>query len=88
MHETDEVAPLVAVLDGGNRTLPLERPDPSQERFQADTMLIYRPELNFLPGETPRPPRSRGVEVFLTAAAILALGYLRAVRESISGRLG
>ena len=46
MDKADEVAPLEAVLDGGNRTLANRRPDPPEQRFEADPMFIGRPQLH------------------------------------------
>jgi hypothetical protein len=46
MDKADEVAPGVAVLHGRNGPLANRRPDASQERFQANTMLIRRPQFD------------------------------------------
>jgi hypothetical protein len=46
MHEAHEIAPLIAVLDGRKGPLSVKTPDFVQDRFQADAMLIDRPELD------------------------------------------
>lgn len=46
MDEADEVAPRKTVLDGGGRTLANRCPDPPQEWFQADAMLVGGPDLD------------------------------------------
>ncbi len=43
MHEAHQVTPGEAVLNDGGRTLPNRRPDPSQERLEADAMLVAGP---------------------------------------------
>jgi len=52
VHEADDVAPLVAVLHRCQRALPVEAPDFVQDRFQADTVLVGRPELDLGLGES------------------------------------
>jgi hypothetical protein len=44
--EDADVEPLVALLDRSDRALPNRCPDASNEREQADTMLISGPELD------------------------------------------
>jgi len=46
VHETDEVAPGVAVLHWRHGALPDRRPDPSKERLEANAMFIRRPQLH------------------------------------------
>jgi hypothetical protein len=46
MDEADEVPPRKTVLDDGGRTLANRRPDPPQERFQADAMLVGGPDFD------------------------------------------
>ena len=41
-----QVHPLVAVMDGGDGTLPTPRPHSAQERFQPDAMFVHRPEFD------------------------------------------
>src|SRR5579859_2789928 len=43
MDEGDEVAPVVARLDGRQRAVPRQGPDAFEQRFQADAMLVGRP---------------------------------------------
>ena len=46
MHEADQVAPGVAVLDRRDGALAVEAPDLVQDRFQPNAMLVGRPELD------------------------------------------
>ena len=46
MDEADEVAPGEAVLHEGDRALANRRPDATQERLEADAMLVGRPQLD------------------------------------------
>ncbi len=54
MNEPDQIAPGVAVLDNGDWSLPLRRPDPAQERLQPDAVLVGRPQLDSGLGEDGR----------------------------------
>jgi len=40
------VEPLEAMLDGDTRAGPFARPDPAQDRFEPNAMLIGRPQLD------------------------------------------
>ena len=51
MHEADEIAPGVAVLHRSDGALANRRPDPTQERLEADAMLVD-------PSPTVRPWRA------------------------------
>ncbi len=46
LHKTVDVEPLEAVLDSDTRPRPLARPDPAQDRFEPNAMLIGRPQLD------------------------------------------
>ena len=46
MDKADQVAPGLAVLHPRHRALAYRRPDPPQQRFQADPMFISRPQLD------------------------------------------
>jgi hypothetical protein len=46
MHKADEVAPVIAMLDGGNGALARERPHSVQNRLEPNAVFIDRPELN------------------------------------------
>ncbi len=46
MDEADEIAPGEAVLHDGDRALPDRRPDPAQQRLEADAMLVGRPQFD------------------------------------------
>ncbi len=46
LHETVEVEPLEAMLDGDTRAGAFARPDPAQNRFESNAMLIGRPQLD------------------------------------------
>ena len=48
MDEADEVAPVVAMLYRRKGTLTVETPDFVQDRFQADAVLVDRPELDLV----------------------------------------
>ncbi len=43
LHKTVEVEPLEAMLDGHTRPGCFARPDPAQDRFEPNAMLIGRP---------------------------------------------
>ncbi len=45
MDEADYITPGVTVLDWGKRSLAIEAPDFVQDGFQANAVLIHRPEL-------------------------------------------
>src|SRR5262249_16158878 len=46
MDEADQVAPGVAMLHRGSRALAIETPDFVQDGFEADPMLIDRPQVD------------------------------------------
>jgi len=46
MDKPDEIPPLVAMLHGRSRSLPVEAPHFVQDWFQADAVLIDRPKLD------------------------------------------
>jgi hypothetical protein len=46
MDETHEVAPLISMLHWGKRTLAVQTPHRVQNRFQANAMLVDRPEFD------------------------------------------
>lgn len=46
MHKTNQVAPVIAVLDRRRWALPVEAPDFVQNGFQADAMLVDGPEFD------------------------------------------
>ena len=46
LHKTVEVEPLEAMLDGHTRPGSFARPDPAQDRFEPNAMLIGRPQLD------------------------------------------
>lgn len=51
MDKADEIAPSEAMLDRGNWTLPNRRPDPTEQRLEADAVLIGRPQFDMRLGE-------------------------------------
>ena len=46
LHKTVEVEPLEAMLDGHTWPGPFAGPDPAQDRFEPNAMLIGRPQLD------------------------------------------
>lgn len=46
MDKADEIAPVIAVLDRRRGAVTVEAPDLLEDRLQADTVLIDRPELD------------------------------------------
>ena len=47
-HEGGDVQPLVAVVTERDRPLAFGRPDPAQDRLQANAVLVGRPDLDRL----------------------------------------
>lgn len=45
-HKAIQIRPFVAMLDRDNRALPFLAPDPPQDWFEADPMLILSPQLD------------------------------------------
>ncbi len=64
MHEADEVAPLVAMLDWGERTLAVEAPDLMQDRLQPNAVFVDCPEFDLRVGEGGGNRTEEGSEVF------------------------
>jgi hypothetical protein len=46
MDEADEIAPLVAVFDASQRTLPIETPNRAQDGLQPDAVFVDRSKLD------------------------------------------
>ena len=46
MDKADQIAPLVAMLDRGEWTLPVETPDFAQDGFEPNAMFVHGPQLN------------------------------------------
>ena len=46
LHKTGEVEPLEAMLHGDMRSRTLAHPDPAQDRFESNAVLISRPQLD------------------------------------------
>src|SRR5690348_16036244 len=68
MHEADQIAPIVAVLHGCEGALAVEAPDFLQDGFQADAMLVDRPELDVRLGEGGRHRPQQRPHIFLKAS--------------------
>jgi hypothetical protein len=68
MHEAHEVPPGVAVLDRRNRALANGRPDASQERFEANPVLVCRPQLDCSVGKCGRDLTQQRPYLFLNAS--------------------
>ncbi len=49
MDKADEIAPGKAVLHRGDGTLTNRRPDPAEERLEADAMFIGGPQFDLRP---------------------------------------
>ena len=58
MDEADEVAPVVAVLDGRQWTLAVETPHFVQDGFQPDAVFVDRPEFDVRRREVATSRRS------------------------------
>ncbi len=50
LDEGVEIAPLLALLHSRDRALAFARPDPAQERLEADALLIHRPQFELCRG--------------------------------------
>ena len=68
MHEAHQVAPLVAVLHGGERTLAVETPDLLEDRLQPDAVFVDRPELDLRVREGGGDLPQERPELFLKAS--------------------
>ncbi len=72
MDKADKIAPSKAVLHGGDRTLADRRPDPAQQRLQADTMLVGRPQLDLRVGKGGGDCLQQRPQFFLKASCCSA----------------
>lgn len=68
MHKPDEIAPVIAVLDGRNGPLTVETPDFVEDRLQSDAVLIGRPEFDLRVREGGRDRAEERSELFLNAS--------------------
>ena len=68
VHEADEGAPVVAMLDGRGGPLPVKAPDLLEDRFQAEAVLVDGPELDARLRERGRHRLEERPNVFLKAA--------------------
>jgi hypothetical protein len=68
MDETDEVAPDEAMTHAGDRSTADRRPDAPQQGFEANAMLVGRPQLDGGVGEGRRDLPQERPDVFLKAA--------------------
>ena len=68
MDEADEVAPFVAMLHWGDRAVSLGRPDPTQDRLEANAMFIDRPQLDLRLGEGRRHLADERPQLFLNCS--------------------
>jgi hypothetical protein len=68
MDKAHQIAPLVAVLNGGDRTLPGQRPDFLEQRLEPNAMLIYGPQLDSGVWERRRDLAQKRPQFFLKAA--------------------
>jgi len=72
MDETHQVAPFEAVADWGEGPLANRRPDASEQRLEAATMFIGRPQLDLRVGKRGRYRPNEGTDLFLKAACCSA----------------
>jgi hypothetical protein len=72
VHEPDEVAPFVAVLDGRHGALAVKPPHFVQYRFQADAVLVNGPEFDTGAGEGGRDLPEEWTDLFLKVACSAA----------------
>ena len=68
MDEADEVAPLVPMLHRRERALSVKTPDFVEDRFQADAMLVDRPEFDAGAGEGRHDFPEEWADLFLKPA--------------------
>ena len=69
LNEGGDVEPFVAMMAKRQRPLADRRPDPAAHRFQAEAMLVARPDLNGLVRMVPRFFGGDIRELFLKAGA-------------------
>ena len=65
MHKADQIAPFEAVAHRSERSLPDRRPDPTQERLEANAMLVHRPQLDLRLREGGRHRAHQRPQLFL-----------------------
>jgi len=68
MHEADEIAPGEAMLDDGGWTRATRRPDPAEQRLQADTVVIGGPQFTRRLGECIGDRPYERAELFLKSS--------------------
>lgn len=68
MDEADEVAPVVTVLDRGERLLAVEAPDFVQDRLEPDPVLIHCPQFDGCVGEGSGDGLQQRPQFFLNAS--------------------
>jgi hypothetical protein len=68
MHETDEVAPRIAVLDGRTGTLAVKTPDFVEDGLEANAVFVGRPELDLRLGEGSGHRLEQRPHLFLKAS--------------------
>jgi len=73
MHEAHQRAPGEAVAHQRGGSPPNRRPDPPQERLQADAVLVGRPQLDARLGEGRRDGGQERTDLFLKSACCSAL---------------
>lgn len=73
VNEADEIAPGIAVLHWSHGTLTNWRPDPPQNRLEADAMLVDGPEFDGGAGEGGCYLPQERSELFLKASCSAAL---------------
>jgi hypothetical protein len=72
MDKADEIPPFVAMLHRGNGPFAVKTPHFVQNRFQADPVLVDRPELDAGPGEGGCDFPEERTELFLKVACSAA----------------
>jgi hypothetical protein len=73
MGKGDQIAPIVARLNGRERALSRQRPDALEDRLQADAMFVSGPDLNFRVRIGGGQRAAQPSELFLKAACSSAL---------------
>ena len=92
MDKAGEIAPAIAGLNRGHRSLPARRPDPAHNRLPAHAMLIHRPDLAGRSRMGRLNRRHLAHQVFLNASCSAAgqtgscAGHSSAHADPASGR--
>jgi hypothetical protein len=72
VHEADQIAPGIPMADQGNGALADRGPDPAQQRFEADPMLIDGPQFDLRLREGRRDRPQERTDLFLNVSCCSA----------------